>query len=106
MNQEKIKKIRRPKPRNKFIKEVMRYQREINFLIPKAPFRRVVREIAEKINPTIKFNERALQALQEASEAFIVGTMEDGVLCTIHASRVTLMKKDVELAKRIKGDPS
>ena len=43
-------------------------------------------------------------ALQEATEAFLVGLFEDSQLCSIHANRVTLMKKDFDLARRVRGD--
>jgi histone H3/H4 len=42
-------------------------------------------------------------ALQEAAESFLVGLFEDATLCAIHAKRVTIMKKDFDLALRIRG---
>lgn len=86
------------------LKEICKYQRSVQLLIPRLPFQRLVKEIAHKNNPTIKFTTTALNALQEASEAYITGLMEDGVLCCIHANRVTVMKKDLILANRIRGD--
>ena len=53
---------------------------------------------------TLRFQSQALQALQEASEAYIVGLFEDTNLCAIHAKRVTVQKKDMDLARRIRGD--
>ena len=73
-------------------------------LIPKLPFQRLVREIACEINPHLRFQSQALIALQEASEAYIVGIMEDTNLCAIHAKRVTIMVKDLRLARRIRGE--
>lgn len=51
----------------------------------------------------------ALEALQTASEAFLVGLFEDANLCSIHARRVTITPRDLHLARRIRGmraDPS
>ena len=53
---------------------------------------------------SLRFQSQALQALQEASEAYIVGLFEDTNLCAIHAKRMTVMKKDMDLARRIRGD--
>ena len=46
----------------------------------------------------------AVLALQEASEAYLVGLFEDTNLCAIHAKRVTIMPKDIQLARRIRGE--
>lgn len=97
------KRIQRAKPRDRTTKEIKKYQRSTELLIPKQPFRKVVREIAQSMNPSIRFTESALMGLQEACESYLIGSMEDGILCTIHANRVTLMKKDIKLAQRIKG---
>ncbi len=42
-------------------------------------------------------------ALQEAAEAHLVGLFEDCNLCAVHAKRVTIMPKDLQLARRIRG---
>lgn len=95
---------KRYRTKNRALKEIRKYQRSTEFLIPKDPFRRLVKEIAQEYNSSIRFQQAALTALQEAAEAYIVGMMEDGVLCTVHANRVTTMKKDICLASRIRGD--
>jgi len=74
----------------------------------KLPFARLVREIALYILPTraaedLRWQSQAIQALQEASEAFLVHLFEDTNLCAIHAKRVTIMQKDIQLARRIRG---
>ena len=86
------------------IKEIRKYQKSTDLLIPRLPFRKVVREIASAKNPEIRFQSSAMNALQEAAEAFITGIIEDGNLCTIHAKRITLMAKDIALASRIRGE--
>ena len=46
----------------------------------------------------------AIVALQEASEAYLVGLFEDSNLVCIHAKRVTIFPKDIQLARRIRGE--
>ena len=70
----------------------------------KAPFRRLVREIAQEISQDMRFQASALLALQEATEAYLVSVFEDTNLCAIHAKRVTIMTKDIDLALRIRGE--
>jgi histone H3/H4 len=64
----------------------------------------MVREIATEWKQEIRFQSQAVLALQEAAEAYLVSLFEDTNLCAIHAKRVTIMSKDLQLAKRIRGD--
>jgi histone H3 len=77
-------------------------------MIRKAPFQRLVREVCQdllnKAHSTYRFQSMAVLALQEASEAYLVGVFEDTNLCAIHAKRVTIMPKDIQLARRIRGE--
>jgi histone H3/H4 len=41
---------------------------------------------------------------QEAAEAYLIGLFEDAYLCTIHARRVTLFTRDLQLARRIRSE--
>ncbi|KAK1396309.1 Histone domain-containing protein [Heracleum sosnowskyi] len=52
----------------------------------------------------MRFQSHAVLALQEAAEAYLVGLFEDTNLCAIHAKRVTIMSKDIQLARRIRGE--
>ena len=88
------------------LKDVRRYQRTTDLLIRKLPFQRLVREIAEMHKVDCRFQGTALLALQEAAEAYLVGLFEDTVLCAVHAKRVTIMPKDMQLARRIRGERS
>jgi histone H3 len=63
----------------------------------------LVREVAQDFKPDLKFQSVALQALQEAAEAYLVSLFEDTNLCAIHAKRVTIMVKDMQLARRLRG---
>ncbi|EAQ90928.1 hypothetical protein CHGG_02863 [Chaetomium globosum CBS 148.51] len=72
----------------------------------KLPFSRLVREIALQYQPSaeeLRWQSQAILALQEAAEAFLVHLFEDTNLCAIHAKRVTIMQKDIQLARRIRG---
>ena len=99
------KKPHRYHPGTVALREIRRYQKSTELLIRKLPFQRLVQEIAQdlgKIN--IRFQSGAIMALQEASEAYLVGLLEDSNLCAIHAKRVTIMPKDIQLARRIRGE--
>lgn len=99
---------RRYKPGTAALKEIRRYQRSFDLLIRKLPFARLVREVALDMLPAevgaeLRWQSHAIQALQEAAEAFLVHLFEDTNLCAIHAKRVTIMQKDIQLARRIRG---
>lgn len=97
---------RRYRPGTLALKEIRRYQRSTDLLVAKLPFSRFVREIAVDSVPeshTIRWQSHAIMALQEATEAFLVHLFEDTNLCAIHAKRVTIMQKDIQLARRIRG---
>ncbi|MGH0163860.1 UNVERIFIED_CONTAM: hypothetical protein FKN15_045813 [Acipenser sinensis] len=68
-------------------------------------WRRLPREMRIRDFKTdLRFQSSAVMALQEASEAYLVGLFEDTNLCAIHAKRVTIMPKDIQLARRIRGE--
>lgn len=87
------------------LREIRKYQKSTDTLIPKRAFQRMVREIAENIKPDLRFQSTAILALQEAAEAYLVGVFEDTNLCAIHAGRVTIQPNDMKLARRIRGEP-
>ncbi|KAL8802891.1 MAG: hypothetical protein Q9182_003507 [Xanthomendoza sp. 2 TL-2023] len=103
----KARKARRYRPGTLALKEIRRYQRTTDLLLRKLPFSRFVREIALSLVPiggeALRWQSQAIQALQEAAEAFMVHLFEDTNLCAIHAKRVTIMQKDIQLARRIRG---
>ena len=98
------KKPHRFRPGTVALREIRRYQKTTELLIRKMPFQRLVREIAQEFKTDLRFQSSSVMALQEASEAYLVGLFEDSNLCAIHAKRVTIMPKDMQLAKRIRGD--
>ncbi len=97
-------KPRRYRPGTVALRNIRKYQKSTELLIKKLPFQRLVREIAQEFRPDYRFQSAAVLALQEASEAMLVGLFEDANLCAIHAKRVTVMPKDMALARRIKGE--
>jgi len=104
-----VSKVRRHmKKGQRALKEIKAFQRTTNHLIQKAPFQRLVREITQTVpkEHDLRWRPSALEALQEAAEAFIVQRFEDTNLAAIHANRVTIMPKDMELARRLVGAAS
>ena len=106
-----VKKLHRYQPGTVALKEIRRYQKSTELLIWKLPFQRLVREIVGDpkvilflLCGKVRFQSLAIKALQEASEAYLVGLFEDTNLCAIHAKRVTIMPKDIQLARRIRGE--
>ena len=99
-----IKRPRRYRPGTLALREIRKFQKSTDLLIRKLPFQRLVREIATNYKSGLRFQIQAVLALQEASEAYLVKLFEDTNLCAIHAKRVTIMPKDLSLARRIRGE--
>ena len=99
-----VKKPHRFRPGTVALREIRKYQKSTELLIRKAPFERLVREIAQDFKTDLRFQHSAIGALQEAAEYYLVGLFEDTNLCAIHAKRVTIMPKDIQLARRIRGE--
>jgi histone H3 len=90
-----VKKAHRFRPGTVALREIRRFQKSTELLIRKLPFQRLVREIAAEFKNDLRFQSSAVLALQEATEAYLVGLFEDTNLCAIHAKRVTIMPKDI-----------
>ena len=99
-----VKKPHRFRPGTVAAREIRKYQKSTELLVRKLPFQRLVKEIAHEIKSETRFQSSAVLALQEASEAYLVGLFEDTNMCAVHANRVTIMDKDVLLARRIRGE--
>jgi len=99
-----LKKPHRYKPGTVALREIRKYQKSTELLIKKTPFQRVIREIAMNYKEDLRFQSNAILALQEAAEAYLVSLFEDTNLCATHAKRVTIMPKDMQLARRIRGE--
>lgn len=98
------KKPHRYRPGTVALREIRHFQNSTECLIRKRPFQRLVREIAMEYKDNLRFQSSAIEALQCATEAYIVSLFEDTNLCAIHAKRITLMTKDMNLARRIRGE--
>jgi histone H3/H4 len=95
---------RRFRPGTVALREIRKYQASTELLIRKLPFQRLVREIAGNlVFPDIRFQTMALHALQEAAEAYLVSLFEDTKNCALHAKRVTIMPRDLVLARRLRS---
>lgn len=98
---------RRRRPGTVALREIRKYQKSTDLLIRKLPFARLVRDITMtrtgRDGAQYRYQAEAILALQEASEAYLVKLMEDANLCAIHAKRVTIMPRDIALARRIRG---
>ncbi|CRH01738.1 histone H3-like centromeric protein CSE4, putative [Plasmodium relictum] len=106
INKARIRRPHRYRPGVLALKEIRAYQASTQLLIPKIPFVRVVKEITrlfELPDEQFRYTPEALLALQTAAEAYLVSLFEDAYLCSLHANRVTLMPKDIHLARRIRG---
>lgn len=99
-----IKKPHRFRPGTVALREIRKYQKSTELLMRKLPFQRLVRELAQDFKSDLRFQANAIQALQQAAETYLVGLFEDTNLCAIHAKRVTIMPKDMQLARRLRGE--
>ena len=86
------------------LKDIRHFQGSTALLIRKLPFQRLVREIAQDFKTDLRFQSAAVLCLQEAAEAYLVRLFDDANLCAIHARRVTIMPKDLFLARQIRGE--
>jgi histone H3 len=100
----RVKRAKRFRPGTVALREIRRYQKSTENLIRKAPFQRLVREIVQGLRNDLRFQQSALMALQEATESYMVGLFEDSNICAIHCKRVTIMPKDMILARRLRGE--
>ncbi|KAI5124912.1 hypothetical protein M0805_007340 [Coniferiporia weirii] len=107
-----VRKKVRYRPGTVALREIRKYQKSTDLLLRKLPFARIVREIAMDMTTDmgdygngvgLRWQTSALLALQEATEAYLVHLFEDANLCAIHAKRVTIMQRDIQLARRIRG---
>lgn len=103
LQQKQLKKPHRYLPGTVALREIRKYQKTTQLLIRRLPFQRLLREIISTF-ADLRIQASAVNAFQEACEAYLVSLFEDCNLLAIHAKRVTIMVKDMNLARRIRGE--
>ena len=99
-----VKRAHRWHPGTVALREIRKLQKSTELLIQRAPFQRLVRELASAQKEGLRFQSSAVQALQEATESYVISLLADTNLCAIHTRRVTIQPKDVQLALRLRGE--
>ncbi len=99
-----VKKTHRYRPGTVALREIRQYQKSTQLLLRKLPFQRLIRELSSDFMSDLRIQASALLALQEASEAYLIGLFEDSNLCALHAERVTILPRDIQLTRRIRGE--
>jgi histone H3 len=99
-----VKKVHRFRPGTVALRQIKKLQKSTDLLMRKAPFQRLVREIATKHKEGLRFAASALAALQESTESYVISLLADANLCSLHAKRVTAMPSDLHLARRLRGE--
>ncbi|PRD23876.1 UNVERIFIED_CONTAM: cnp1 [Trichonephila clavipes] len=85
-------------------REIRSLRRSTHLLIPKASFSRVVKELCDRMTHVgLRWQEQALEALKECTEFYLVALFEDAQMCAFHNGRTTIMKRDLQLARRLRG---
>lgn len=100
-------KKRRYRPGTLALREIRTYQKSTDLLLRRLPFARLIREIAQGMmgrNFAVQWQSQAILCLQEATEAYLVGLLEHTNLCALHCRRVTIMQRDIQLARRLRGN--
>jgi histone H3 len=99
-----VRKPHRYRPGTVALREIRHFQKSTELLLRKLPFMRLCREIMQILAKDMRFGKNAVLALQEASEAYLIGLFEDTQLAAVHGKRQTIMPKDVQLTRRIRGE--
>jgi len=86
------------------LREIAKYQKGTQLLLRKAPFQRLVRSLATAQKENLRWSASAVAALQEAAESHVISLLADTNLCSLHGKRVTIMSRDVQLARRLRGE--
>ncbi|CAG9322295.1 unnamed protein product [Blepharisma stoltei] len=86
-------------------KDIRKYQSSTELLLGKKAFKKLLLDVSLGLtkDSSLKWSKLAVEAMQHSAEDFLVGLFEDSNLCSLHAKRVTLLVKDMQLARRIRG---
>jgi len=101
-----VKKPHRFRPGTVALRQIRKYQKSTDLLIPKAPFLRLVREITQEIfmNSEIRYTKTAVGALHEASEAYLCDLFSSANELAIYSGRVTMQAKDIQFARKMRKE--
>lgn len=94
----------KPKQGETALQDIQHYQTSTELLFPKTSFSRLVREVGQDYKTDVRFSSLALQAIQVATESYLIDVLEEANICALHAKRVTVSSQDIQLAMRIRGD--
>ena len=94
---------RRVRPGTRALLEIRKQQKSTDLLIRKLPFQRLVRYLCDKRHDSMRWQQAALEALQEAAEAYLIEVLQQANLCALHGRRVTVQVRDIRLTRRIRG---
>ena len=83
-----VKKPHRFRPGTVALREIRRFQKSTDLLIRRLPFQRLVREIAQEFKSDLRFQTSAVQAIQEAAEACLVGLFVCAPLIVEHCALI------------------
>lgn len=102
-------KAARPQRRRAFItpavQEIRWLQRTYHLVVPALPLARLIRQVTHEYAPSkdLRFGATALLAIHEAAEAYLTALFADSALATLHATRATVLVRDMQLARRLRG---
>ena len=97
-----VKRVHRYRPGTVALREIRKFERSTETLIPKLPLQRLVKKVAQNYRTDLGFQSTAIATLQKASEDYLIGIMADSVMCMLHGGRKTMMMKDLQLARRVR----
>ncbi len=92
------------RPGTKSLMEIRKLQKSDAPIISFLPFSRLVREIAQDFKDDVRFSDKAINGMRVAIESHLICIFEESNLTAIHAKRITVFPKDIQLARRIRGE--
>jgi len=80
------------------LRSIKKLQNSTGLLLQKAPFNKIVREITAEFAPSMMYQKKAMEALQEAAESFMIERFKAANKHAIHAKRKTIAVDDMQMA--------
>ena len=99
----KAKAARKNKPGKVAAREVKKYQQSTKHVCSHAQMERLIREIGGNHHQNLRFSKDAIEALHEASESYLVETLQQAHSIAKVSKHQTLMQSDFELALQMRG---